>query len=243
MQNADLCLCHHMAFPSVRVNPPSAFLWGHLSCIIWGPHSAYCSQPGDLHRYHPSEGWSSSVVLIELSIRGALRTFLWVRCHLRCPQTPEGALRRGRVTGWWARRCRHSTNAWVILERSFSLSQTIPISQVNSATLPWSKTPISLCYSLILINPITLSPKDGEENLHVFQWKGFQTIREWVIYSDPRGSGTHSWVPLVTLAISLSLSFSLNTSIKNMYVNPSHGPLDSSNLFGSKDVNSVILMS
>lgn len=64
---------------------------------LWGGHQS--SKPGKLCKYHPGEGRSFGVVLIEplLSIGGVLRPLLWVWFYLRYHQTLEGALRRRRV--------------------------------------------------------------------------------------------------------------------------------------------------
>lgn len=185
--------CGCKTLTSASVITWSSLLSVSIFCLC---QSSFCLSVRTLVVYHLGSTFSllqSTWWLAQISSQRGLELqcgFNWTK-HQRCPKDvslgailPEmppdtwESFEKGKVTGWWSSHAdtADGTNACVLLERSFSLSQTISISQVNSATLPWLKTSISLCYSLTLISPVTLSQKDGEENLHVFQWKGLQTI-------------------------------------------------------------------
>lgn len=227
--------CGCKTLTSASVITWSSLLSVSIFCLC---QSSFCLSVRTLVVYHLGSTFSllqSTWWLAQISSQRGLELqcgFNWTK-HQRCPKDvslgailPEmppdtwGSFEKGKVTGWWSRHCRHSW--WHQCLSTFG-----KVIQPLSDYLHFTS---KLCNSTLIKNVyFPLLFLDTHKPYHIVSkgWGGKTSCvsmkrapdnREWGIYSDPRGSGTHSWATLVTLTISLSLSFSLNTSIKNMYV-------------------------
>lgn len=249
------CECKTLTSASVITWP--SLLSVSIFCLC---QSSLCLSVRTFVMYHLGSTFSllqSTSWLAQISSQWGLELqcgFNWTK-HQRCPKDVSlGAVSPEMPPDTWGS-LEKGESHWVMIETLQTQHQCLSnFGKVIQPLSDYLHFTSKLCNSTLIENVyFPLLFLNTHKPYHIFSkgWGGKPSCvsmkrapdnREWGIYSDPRGSGTHSWVTLVTLAISLSLSFSLNTSIKNMYVNPSHGPLDSSNLFGSKDVNSIILM-